>query len=143
MSFLIWNPIAASAAVPTCVVKLKFSSDDKSDSATNAFVKQVLIGEGYKIIDDWLFTMWSASDYDVKIIMSHTMVPNYGFPVSLMGMQLFISDSSGNILVDSYIDRANLEGDLRASVPVCNTLPLSAPLPDDSQVNNGHKVNAE
>jgi len=87
--------------------------------------------------------MWSASDYDVKIVMSHTLVPNYGFPVSLMGMQLFISDSSGNILVDSYIDRANLEGDLRASVPVCNTLPLSAPLPDDSQVNNGHKVNAE
>jgi len=40
MSFLIWNPIAASAAVPTCVVKLKFSSDDKSDSATNAFVKK-------------------------------------------------------------------------------------------------------
>jgi hypothetical protein len=123
MSLLIWNPIAASAAGPICVVKLKFSSDDKSDSGTKAFVKQVLTGQGYKIIDDWLFTIWSASDYYVKIIITHTVVPNYGFPVSLMGMQLFIADSSGKVLVNSDIDRANLEDDLRASVAACNTSP--------------------
>jgi hypothetical protein len=123
MSLLIWNSIAASAAAPTCVVKLKFSSDDKSDTATNAFVEQVLTRQGYKIIDDWLFTILSASDYDVKIIITHTEVPNYGFPVSLMGMQLFIADGSGNVLIDSYIDRANLEDDLRASIPTCNTAP--------------------
>ena len=130
MCLLIGNPIAASAAAPTCVVKLKFSSDDKSDSATNAYVKQILTRQGYKIIDDWLFTIWSPSDYDVTIIITHTVVPNYGIPVSLMGMQLFIADSSGNILVNSYIDRANLEDDLQASIPACNTSPPSTPLPD-------------
>jgi hypothetical protein len=132
MSLLIWNPIVASAAAPTCVVKLKFSSDDKSDTATNAYVQQVLTGQGYKIIDDWLFTIWSPSDYDVKIIITHTVVPNYGFPVSLMGMQLFIADRSGNVLVNSYIDRANLEADLRASIPACNTSLPSTPLPDSN-----------
>lgn len=129
---LICNPIAASAAARTCVVKLKFSSDDKSDNATNAYAKKVLTGQGYKVIKDWLFTTWSASDYDVKITITHTVVPNYGFPVSLMWMQLFIVDNSGSVLVDSYIDRANLEDDLRASVPACNTSPPSAPPPDSN-----------
>lgn len=55
------------------MVKLKFSSDDKSDNATNAYVKRVLTGQGYKIINDWLFTLWSASDYDVQIIITHTV----------------------------------------------------------------------
>jgi hypothetical protein len=123
MSLLIWSPIAASAAVPTCAVKLKFGSDDQSDSVTKAYVTQVLAGQGYKIIADWPFTIWRARDYDVKIIITHTMIPNYGFPVSLMGMQLFIADSSGNVRVNSYIDRANLEDDLRASVPACNASP--------------------
>jgi hypothetical protein len=132
MFLLIWNPIAASAAAPTCVVKLKFSSDDKSDSGTNAYVKQVLTMQGYKIINDWLFTIWSDSDYDVKIIITHTVLPNYGFPVSTVWIQLFITDSSGNILVNDYIDRANLKDDLRALVPACNTSPLSGPLPDSN-----------
>jgi hypothetical protein len=132
MSLLISNPIAASAAAPTCVVKLKFSSDDESDSATDAYVKQILTAQGYKIIDDWLFTIWSPSDYDVTIIITHTVVPNYGFPVSLMGMELFIADSSGKVLVNSYIDRANLAGDLRASIPACNTSPPPTPPPDSN-----------
>jgi hypothetical protein len=131
-SVLVWRPIAASAATPTCVVKLKSSSDDNSDSGTNAFVKEVLTGQGYKTIEDGLFTIWSASDYDVSIIITHTEVPNYGFPVSLMGMQLFIADRSGNILVNSYIDRANLEANLRAFIPACNVSAPSKPLPDSS-----------
>ena len=77
--------------------------------------------QGYKIIDDWLFTMWRASDYDVQIVMTYTLVQNYGFPVTLMQMQLFIADSTGKILVDSDIDRANLEDNLRNSIPACNT----------------------
>jgi hypothetical protein len=129
MSLLIWDPIVTSAAAPTCVVKLKFSSDDKSDSGTEAYVEQVLTGQGYKIIKDSLFTIWSASDYDVEIVITHTVVPNYGFPVSLMGMHLFIADTSGNVLVNSYIDRANLEDDLQASIPACHTSPPSTPLP--------------
>ena len=132
MSLLIWNPIAASAAAPTCVVKLSFSSDDTSDRVTKTYVKQVLTGQGYKIINDSLFTIWSARDYDVNIVITHTVIPNYGFPVSLMGMQLFIADSTGNVLVNSYIDRANLEDDLRASVPACNTPPPSTPWPDSN-----------
>ncbi len=130
ISLLIGNPIAASAAAPTCVVKLKFSSDDKSDSGTNAFVKQVLTEQGYKVIDDSLLTMWSASDYDVKIVITHTAVPNFGFPASLMGMQLFIADSSGKVIVDGYIDRANLEDDLQGSIPACHTSPSSSPPPN-------------
>ncbi len=132
ISLLIWNPTAASAATPTCVVKLKFSSDDESDNAMNAYVKQVLTGQGYQVINDWLFTIWSPSDYDVEISITHTVVPNYGFSVSLMGMQLFIADGSGNVLVNSYIDRANLEDDLRASIPACHTSPPSAPLSDSN-----------
>jgi hypothetical protein len=128
---LIWSPNARSAAAPTCVVKLKFA-DDQTDNATSALVKQVLTGEGYKVIDDWLFTVWSGSNYDVKVTITHTQVPNYGFPVSLMGMQLLIEDGSGNVLVNSYIDRANLEGDLLASIPACNTSPPSAPSPDSN-----------
>jgi hypothetical protein len=130
MSLLIGNPIAASAAAASCVVKLKFSSEDKSDSGTNAFVKQVLTGQGYKVIDDSLLTTWRASDYDVKIAITHTVVPNYGFPVDLMGMQLFIADSSGKVLVSGNIDRANLEDTLRASIPACGASSPSPPLPD-------------
>jgi hypothetical protein len=125
VSLLIWNPTAASAAAPTCVVKLKVSSNDESDGGTKAFVTKVLTGEGYTIIDDWLFTVWSASDYEVKIVVTYTLLQNYGFPVTLMGMQLFIADSSGKVLVDSYIDRANLEDDLRGSIPACNASPPS------------------
>jgi hypothetical protein len=136
MSLLFWDPIAASAAVPTCVVKLKFSSDDKSDSGTEAYVKQVLTAEGYKVIGDSLLTIWSASDYDVQIIITHTVEPNYGFPVSLMGMQLFIADSSGKVLVSSYIDRADLADDLQASIPACHSSPPSTPPP-------GSKTNAD
>jgi hypothetical protein len=132
VSLLIWNPIAAFAAAATCVAKLAFSSDDKSDSGTDAFVKQVLIGLGYKVIDDWLFTIWKGDDYDVKVIINHTQVPNYGFPVSLMGMQLFIADGSGKVLVNNYVDRANLEGSLDFFVPRCSTSPSSVPLPDTS-----------
>jgi hypothetical protein len=119
-SLLIWNPAAASAAAPICVVKLKVSSNEDSDGGTKAFVTQILTGQGYKIIDDWLFTMWRASDYDVKIVMTYTVTPNYGFPVTLMTMQLFIADSSGKVLVEDYIDRANLEDDLRNTIPACN-----------------------
>ncbi|MFZ2064346.1 MAG: hypothetical protein WAV27_00025 [Xanthobacteraceae bacterium] len=121
VSLLIWNPAAASAVTPTCVVKLKVSSNEGSDGGTKAFVTKVLTGQGYKIIDDWLFTMWRASDYDVQIVMTYTLVQNYGFPVTLMQMQLFIADSTGKILVDSDIDRANLEDNLRNSIPACNT----------------------
>jgi hypothetical protein len=117
-SFLIWNSGIASAAVSTCVVKLEFSSD-QSDKTTDAFAKQILDSEGYKVIDNWLFTIWSHSDYDVKINITHTESPNYGFPVSLMGMQLFIADASGKIVVNNYIDRANLEASLRAFIPAC------------------------
>lgn len=127
LALLICSPIAASAATPTCVVKLKFSSDDEGDNGTGAYVRQVLTGQGYTVIDDWLFTIWSACDYDVKITITHTIIPNYGFPVSLMGIQLFIADSAGNVLVDSYIDRANLEGDLRASLPTCSPARPSGP----------------
>lgn len=137
MSLVIWNPIAASAAAPTCVVKLTFSSD-QSARATNAYVKQILTGQGYKVISDWLLTAWSASDYHVKIIISHTTLPNYGFPVSLMGMRLFIADSSGNVLINGYIDRANLEDDLRVWVPACNASPPSTP-PPDSHADTGAK----
>jgi hypothetical protein len=119
-SLLIWNPAAASAAAPICVVKLKVSSNEDSDGGTKAFVTQILTGQGYKIIDDWLFTMWRASDYDVQIVMTYTVTPNYGFPVTLMTMQLFIADSSGKVLVEDYIDRANLEDDLRNTIPACN-----------------------
>jgi hypothetical protein len=138
VSLLVWQTTAASAAVPTCVVKLKLSSDDKSDSGTTAFVKQVLTGQGYKVIDDWLFTVWSASDYDVKITITYTVVPNYGFPQSLMGMQLFIADGAGNVIANSYIDRANLEGDLRASIPACNASPPSTAAPE-SKIDTGTK----
>jgi hypothetical protein len=132
VSLLIGDPIAASAAAPTCVAKLAFSSDDKSDSGTDTFVKQVLTGLGYRVIDDWLFTVWKGDDYDVKVIINHTQVPNYGFPVSLMGMQLFIADGSGKILVNNYIDRANLEASLDFYVPQCNTSPSSVSLPEAS-----------
>jgi len=132
MVLLICDSIATPAAAATCVVKLKLSSDDKSDSARSAFAKQVLTGQGYKVIDDDLLTMWSGSDYDVRITIGHTEVPNYGFPVSLMAMQLFIADSSGQVLVNSYIDRANLEGDLQASIPACNASPPAAPASDSS-----------
>lgn len=121
VSLLIWTPTAASAAAPTCVVKLKVSANKESDGGTKAFVTKVLTGQGYKIIDDWLFTLWRASDYDVKIILTDTVAPNYGFPVTLTTMQLFIADSSGKVLIDDYIDRANLEDDLRNSIPACNT----------------------
>src|SRR5580658_556306 len=132
VSLLIWNPIAASATTATCVAKLAVSADDKCDSGRDAFVKQVLTGLGYKVIDDWLFTIWKGDDYDVKVIINHTQVPNYGFPVSLMGMQLFIADGSGKVLVNNYVDRANLEGSLDFFVPPCSTSPSSVPLPDTS-----------
>jgi hypothetical protein len=120
------------------VVKLNFSSDDPADSGTNTFVKQVLNGEGYTVIDDWLFTVWSHSDYEIKIIITHTETPNYGFPVSLMGMQLFIANVSGSVLVNSYIDRANLAASLRVFIPACD---VSLPL-DSKADNNGREVNA-
>jgi hypothetical protein len=41
-------------------------------------------------------------------------------------MQLFIADNSGKVLVDSYIDRTNLEDDLRNSIAMCNAAPPSA-----------------
>jgi hypothetical protein len=125
VSLLMWHPIAASAAAPTCVVKLMFTSNEKADSATDAFVKQILTEQGSKIIKDWPLTFLRRSDYDVKIVMTHTVVPNYGFPADLLGMQLFIADSSGNILINAYIDRANLEDNLRALIPACNTSPPS------------------
>jgi hypothetical protein len=135
---LMWHPIAVSAATPTCVLKLQFSSDDKSDSPTDAFVKQILAGEGYKTIEEGLLTILNASDYVVKIVISHTMVPNYGFPVSLTGMQLFIEDSSGNVVLNASIDRSNLEASLRAFIPACNASPPSA-LPADSSVDAATK----
>lgn len=122
---LIGSPIAASAASPICVVKLKVSTDNDSDDGIGVFATQILSSQGYKVIDDWLLTSWSASDYDVRIIITHTTIQNYGFPVTLMGMQLYIADNSGKILVNADIDRANLEGDLRASVPLCDAPPSS------------------
>ncbi len=129
LCLLIWSPIAAATAAPTCVVKLKLSSDNGSDDGTSTFVKSVLTTLGYKIINDGLFTLWSSSDYDVKITVTHTDVPNYGFPVSLMTTQFFIEDSSGKVLVDGYIDRANVEATLQSWFPACGTTPASAPLP--------------
>jgi hypothetical protein len=134
---LIWNSGSASAAVSTCVVKLEFSSD-QSDKSTDTFAKQILDSEGYKVIDNWLFTIWSHSDYDVKINVTHTESPNYGFPVSLMGMQLFIADASGKIVVNNFIDRANLEASLRAFIPACN-----APAPSDSGAAANQEVDAK
>ena len=119
------------------MVKLEFSSD-QSDKSTDTFAKQILDSEGYKVIDNWLFTMWSHRDYDVKIIITHTESPNYGFPVSLMGMQLFIADGSGTVLVNNYIDRANLEASLRAFIPACTASP-----PLDSNAATGQEVNAQ
>jgi hypothetical protein len=74
----------------------------------------------------------------MKIIITHTDVPNYGFPVSLTGMQLFIADRSGSVLVNSYIDRANLEANLRAFIPACNVSP-----PLDTNSDTGQEVNAQ
>jgi hypothetical protein len=135
---LIGNPGAASAAASTCVVKLELSSSDKADSGTSTFVKQVLGDEGYKVIDGWLFTIWSHGDYDVKITITHNEVPNYGFPITLSGMELTITDASGNALVNAYIDRANLEANLRAFIPACNAAP--APTPN---AGAGQEVNAQ
>jgi hypothetical protein len=123
-SLLILSPVAASGESSTCVVKFKFSSDDKSDSATDAYVQQVLTAQGYKIVDDWLFTMLRSSDYDVKITITHTVDANFGFPVTSMWIQLLITDSSGTAVVNDYVDRANLADDLRASIPACSTSPL-------------------
>jgi hypothetical protein len=131
VALMMWHPAAASAA-PTCVLKLEFVSDDKSDGPTGAYVNQILTGEGYKIIDEGLLTILSASDYVVKIVVSHTMVPNYGFPVSLMGMQLYITDSSGNVLLNAVIDRSDLEANLRTFVPACNASSPASPIPGAS-----------
>lgn len=128
-ALLIWHPIAASAASPTCVVKLMFTSNEKADSATDAYVKQILVGQGYQVIEDWPLTLLRRSDYDVKLVMTHTMVPNYGFPADLMGMQLYIADASGKILINDYIDRANLEIDLQAAIPACSASPPSTEPP--------------
>jgi hypothetical protein len=49
-----------------------------------------------------------------------------------MGMQLFIADRSGKVLVNNYIDRANLEGSLQFFVPPCNTSPSPASPPETS-----------
>ncbi len=136
VSLLIANPGIASAAASTCVVKLQFSSEEKADVGTSTFVKQVLDAQGYRVIDDWLFTMWSHSDYDVKIAVTHTEVPNYGFPVDLAGMQLSIADGSGKILVNNYIDRSNLEATLRSYIPACNAPPPADP-------NADQEVNAQ
>ncbi len=132
-----WNPSAAAAAVSTCVVKLEFSSSDKADGATSTFAKQILSEQGYKVIDAWLFTIWSHSNYEVKIAITHGEVPNYGFPVDLTGMQLFISDSSGNVLLNSNVDRANLEANLRAFIPACNASPPG------SNADAGQEVDAQ
>jgi hypothetical protein len=124
VSVLIWNPAAASAA-PTCVVKLKVSSNDSSDGGTKIYVTQILTAEGYKVIDDGLLTTLRASDYDVQVTLNYTVTPNFGFPVTLMTMQLYIADNSGKVLVEDYIDRANLEDDVRNSIPVCSSAPAS------------------
>ncbi len=119
-SLLILHPAGADAAAPICVVKLKVSSNQSSDGGTKTYVTQILTGEGYKIISDDLLTTLRADDYDVQITLNYTVTPNYGFPVTLMTMQLFIADSSGKVLVEDYIDRANLEDDLRNTIPACN-----------------------
>jgi hypothetical protein len=54
-----------------------------------------------------------------------------------MGMQLFIADGSGTVLVNNYIDRANLEASLRAFIPACNAKP-----PSDPNGDAGQEVNA-
>jgi hypothetical protein len=123
LTLLVWNPAAASAAAPTCVVKLKVSSNQSSDGGTKIYVTQILTSEGYKVIDDGLLTTLRASDYDVQITLNYTVTPNYGFPVTLMTMQLYIADNSGKVLVEDYIDRANLEDDVRNSIPACNGAP--------------------
>ncbi len=120
VSFLVWSPIATAADAPSCVVKLKFSSDQRADSATDTYVRQVLTQQGYKVVDDWLFTMWTHSNYEVKVTITHTLLANFGFPTDLMGMQLYIADASGNVLVDAYIDRSILAANLQASIPTCN-----------------------
>jgi hypothetical protein len=120
VSLLIWNAAAASAAAPTCVVKLKVSSNDSSDGGTKIYVTQILTSEGYKVINDGLLTTLRASDYDVQVTLNYTVTPNYGFPVTLMTMQLYIADNSGKVLVEDYIDRANLEDDVRNSIPACS-----------------------
>jgi hypothetical protein len=124
VSLLVWTP-AAAAAAPTCVVKLKVSSNQSSDGGTKIYVTQILTAEGYKVIDDGLLTTLRASDYDVQVTLNYTVTPNFGFPVTLMTMQLYIADNSGKVLVEDYIDRANLEDDVRNSIPACKTSPPS------------------
>ncbi len=128
-SLLIANHSVASAAESACVVKLQFSAGEKADVGTSTFVKQVLDTEGYKVIDDWLFTMWSHSDYAVTIVVTHTEVPNYGFPVDLAAIQLSIADGSGKVLVNNYIDRADLEATLRSYIPACGAASPADPNP--------------
>jgi hypothetical protein len=129
VSLVVWSQVAAAAEVASCVVKLKFSSDQRADSATDAYVRQVLAQQGYKVVDDWLFTMWTHSNYEVKVTITHTLLANFGFPTDLMGMQLYIADASGNVLVDAYIDRSILAANLQASIPACNAAPSPTPLP--------------
>jgi hypothetical protein len=117
---LICTTTATSAAAPSCVVKLQFSSSDQSDNGTDNFVKGVLSAQGYKVIDDWLFTIWSHSDYEVKVNITHTEFPNNGFPVDYTGIHLFIADSSGKVFIDDFIDRANLGPSLQSWIPACN-----------------------
>ena len=123
VSVLVWTPTAVSAAAPTCVVKLKVSSNQSSDGGTKIYVTQILTSEGYKVIDDGLLATLRVSDYDVQVTLNYTVTPNFGFPVTLMTMQLYIADNSGKVLVEDYIDRANLEDDVRNSIPACNGAP--------------------
>ena len=83
LSLLAWNPGSASAAVSTCVVKLQFSGGDKADIATDTFAKKILDEEGYKVIDDWLFTIWSHRDYDGKITITLHRNSELRFPVKV------------------------------------------------------------
>jgi hypothetical protein len=48
------------------------------------------------------------------------------------------ADDSGNVLVNNYIDRANLEASLRAFIPACNASP-----PSDSEAATGQEKNAK
>jgi hypothetical protein len=112
----------ASAAAPTCVAKLKFSSNNSSDDSS--YVRQVLTGLGYKVINDSLFTYFDKYDYAVRVTINHVELPNFGFPVDSEGMDLYVADNSGNVLVDTPLSalanfQDELQTNLKSFIPPC------------------------
>lgn len=112
----------SALAAPTCVVKLAFSSSNMNvDQFYSQGATDAVVGQGYKVIGDGILNHWSAYDYEVQVNMSHEMEPNYGFPHDLVSTTLYIADSSGQMLVNESLDSSRLQGDIRNSLPLCNS----------------------